>query len=159
MINKDQLRELITDVLKEFDMNTEGRVRFSENAVELLMLTAAHESHLGTYIKQTGEGPALGIFQMEPTTEKDIWDNYLKYQYTIAEAVALCYSWHEEELMWNLKYSILMARVHYFRVSAGLPTTPEGHAKYAKVYYNTHLGKATEAEYLEDYLKYATKCE
>ena len=41
----DQLRELISDVLKAMKM-------YSEAAVELLMLTAAQETHCGRYIKQ-----------------------------------------------------------------------------------------------------------
>lgn len=60
-MDKAQLRELITHVLKKYDLH-------SDNAVELLMLTAAVESNLGHYIKQVGGGPALGIFQCEPAT-------------------------------------------------------------------------------------------
>lgn len=60
-MDKKQLRELITHVLKRYNL-------YSDNAVELLMLTAAVESNLGHYIKQVGNGPALGIFQCEPNT-------------------------------------------------------------------------------------------
>lgn len=60
-MNKIQLRELITHVLKRYNL-------YSDNAVELLMLTVAIESNLGHYIKQVGNGPALGIFQCEPNT-------------------------------------------------------------------------------------------
>lgn len=60
-MDKKQLRELVTHVLKKYDL-------YSADAVELLMLTAATESNLGCYIKQVGGGPALGIFQCEPNT-------------------------------------------------------------------------------------------
>ena len=40
------------------------------------MMTAAVESNLGDYIKQT-KGPAMGIFQVEKATERDVMDRYL----------------------------------------------------------------------------------
>ena len=40
------------------------------------MLTAAHESHQGEYPKQVHE-PALGIYQVEPTTAYELFKNYL----------------------------------------------------------------------------------
>ncbi len=40
----------------------------------LLLCTAAIESDCGYHIKQVN-GPALGIWQMEPVTYDDIWDN------------------------------------------------------------------------------------
>lgn len=47
------------------------------NSIEarfLLLCTAAIESDCGHYIKQVN-GPALGIWQMEPDTHDDIWNN------------------------------------------------------------------------------------
>ena len=46
----------------------------SKNANFLSLCTAAIESNCGYYIKQVG-GPALGIWQMEPATHKDIYVN------------------------------------------------------------------------------------
>lgn len=60
-MDKKQLRELITHILKKYDLH-------SDNAVELLMLTCVVESNLGHYIKQVDGSPALGIFQCEPNT-------------------------------------------------------------------------------------------
>ena len=40
----------------------------------LLLCTSAIESDCGHYIKQVN-GPALGIWQMEPDTHDDIWEN------------------------------------------------------------------------------------
>lgn len=59
MMDKRQLRNLIRRVLI-------GIGGYSEEAENLLMGTAAQESALGEYIRQLGNGPALGIFQMEP---------------------------------------------------------------------------------------------
>jgi hypothetical protein len=152
--DKDQFRELITDVLKEADL-------FSDSAVELLMLTAAVESNLGTYIKQV-KGPALGVFQMEPNTHDDIWQNYLLYKRELKEFV-LDYAddaWgaRPPTLKYNLAYSILMTRVHYLRVPEALPkaTSPEDLALYWKKYYNTHLGKGDVLDAMRKYRKYCT---
>jgi len=138
MIDKAQLRSLITKVLKEANL-------YSESAVELLMLTAAVESKLGTYIKQLGGGPALGIFQMEPLTEQDIHGHFLAYREGLEDIVDSFSTMQPDELEWNLAYQILMARLHYLRVPEPLPDKDdvEGLAKYWKKYYNTNLGKGT----------------
>ena len=52
---------------------------YSESAVNLLLGTAAQESHMGTYLTQI-KGPALSIYQIEPKTHADIWKNYLSYR-------------------------------------------------------------------------------
>ena len=162
MIEKEQLRNLIQITLKEFEEETKGKVKYSEPAVELLMMTAAHESKLGSYIEQMN-GPALGIFQMEPATEADIWDNYLYYRPELELAIS-SFSMGDsfaQELKWNLKYAIVMARIHYYRVPSSLPKDMDSQgaynalAVYAKKYYNTDEGKATASKYLEDYESYA----
>ena len=147
-IDKDQFRELIEDVLKEADL-------YSPSAVELLMLTAAVESNLGTYIKQV-KGPALGVFQMEPNTHEDIWDNYIDYHKGLGERVHNGWGGASVDLQYNLKYAIIMARVHYLRVPERLPkaTSPEELGKYWKKYYNTHLGRGTVEKAVEKYNKY-----
>lgn len=150
MMNAKQLREMITETLKDFDEH----VPFSENVVELLLMTAAHESHLGTYLRQV-KGPARGIFQMEPNTEKDLWVNYLTYKPEMAAYIDKYRTGDpESDLQYNLKYQILMARVFYRRIPAALPTTTEGHAEYAKKYWNTYLGAATVTDYSKAYLNH-----
>jgi len=156
MIEKEQLRTLIITTLKEFHKETRGKVAYSDTAVELLMMTAAHESKLGTYLTQIN-GPALGMFQMEPATEEDIWDNYLHYRPELELAISQFSmgDMYPEEMKWNLKYAIVMARIHYYRVPQALPEGYKELAEYAKEHYNTQEGEATVAEYLEDYYKYA----
>lgn len=127
---------------------------YSEDAVELLMLTAATESLMGKYIRQVGGGPALGIFQMEPATEKDIWDNYLVYRVELADKVEQYQVCEAGELEWNLAYQIIMARIHYLRVPHPLPSTVEGMATYYKKHFNTELGKGSVAEAVQNYNRY-----
>lgn len=161
MIDYTQFRELVVvPTLKYLD----SVIPFSEEAVDLLMLTAAHESKGGTYLKQIN-GPALGIYQMEPETEADIWENYLDYRRKIWEKLekltgtAILLDRDGEDLIHNLAYATAMARVHYFRVPQPLPKKEEENyllklAAYAKVHYNTHLGKATPESYYRDFLKW-----
>lgn len=134
-------------------------IPYSEEAEDLLVMTAAHESHLGTYLKQLN-GPALGVYQMEPATLEDIWNNYLEYRQDIkSKLYLLCgdvYYGGPEELVTNLQFATAMARVHYYRVPEALPRSTDFEtrsdyvralAKYAKKYYNTEKGKATVEDY------------
>lgn len=148
-MDKDQLRELIVDTLKEANLH-------SDSAVELLMLTAATESKLGHYIRQV-KGPAMGVFQMEGATEDDIWSNYLKYKPELHSKVQLSSVFGDDELVWNLKYAILMARVHYLRVPSSLPNVHNigGLAHYWKDHYNTRLGKGNPVTAANDYRRLA----
>jgi len=151
-LDKNQLKDLIEKVLNFLDMH-------SDAAVNLLLGTAAQESHLGTYIKQIGNGPALGIFQMEPATEKDIWDSYLKYRFEIADKIFDISGVEEPSplhLQGNLIYQIVMARLHYRRKRDPLPSAGDelGLAAYWKNHYNTSKGKGTIEEFVHNYRKY-----
>jgi len=143
MINPAQLRDLITRVLKEIPHG------YSEDAVELLMMIAAHESRLGTYIKQVG-GPALGIFQIEPATHGDVFDNG---DSCIHNASLLGYDLECSEMLeYDLRYQILMARQKLFMISEPIPSGLIARARYCKYYWNTAHGKARETDYLDAYL-------
>lgn len=148
-MNKHQLRKLIAETLKEVDL-------YSHEATELLMLTAAVESQGGEYIEQI-RGPANGIFQMEPATELDIWKNYLAYKPHLKDKAEkfLLGTIEDEEEVWNLKYAIIMARLHYLRVPKPLPRSILGMAEYWKSYYNTYEGKGSVDKAIEAYETYA----
>jgi len=155
MISSSQLREMIVEVLDDAPRN----ILFSETAVELLMLTAATESKLGTYYKQIN-GPALGIMQMEPQTAYDIYLNFLNFQRNSDLLL-----WIEEirgnqgikrALKYNIEYQIAMTRIHYWRVKSPLPNNEAKElADYWKRYYNTSLGKGTVNKAIADYENYA----
>lgn len=161
-MNAKQLRELVIRPTLQY---LSPAIPYSETAVELLMMTAAHESHLGEYIAQVG-GPALGIYQMEPDTHGDIYKNFLEYRKELKSNLiditigAIVTFQPNEDLVLNLAYATAMARVHYFRVPEALPEgnlqneeTIRKLAAYAKKYYNTELGKATEEDYYEAYMR------
>lgn len=133
---------------------------YSNSAVQLLMLTAAQESKLGHYIVQI-RGPAKGIFQMEPATHDDIWENFLKYKPDLAVKLEHLAGTHPVQpsadvMVWNLKYAAAMARIHYYRVSQALPEPDDiqAMADYWKQYYNTPKGRGTSAEAVHNYQRY-----
>lgn len=123
------------------------------------MGTAAQESGMGQYLVQLGNGPARGIFQMEPNTLRDIQQNFLSYRPKLKAMVethkAMALS-DAANLICNLAYAALMCRIHYLRVAEALPAADDlsGLARYWKRYYNTALGKGSEAEFIENYHRY-----
>jgi len=147
----NQLRELISDTLKEFGC-------YSKEATELIMLTCAVESNLGHYIKQV-KGPALGIFQMEPLTFEDNLNWYLKrdMQLNVDRLSKACNieNFTTESLIYNTKFAICLTRIHYLRKPGAIPQNVEGWAEYWKKHYNTYLGAGTVEKAIQKYNKYA----
>lgn len=127
----------------------------SPEAVELLLGTASRESRLGKFgnsVQKHGIGP----FQIIRSTEKDIWDNYLKYRPELAKKITEATGVsgpNPQALVDNLPYAALMARLVYKRVPEALPAANDlaGQAKYWKKYYNTELGKGTPEGYIMSY--------
>ncbi len=147
-IDARQLRELIV-------VPTLGHLGlYSEDAVVLLMNTARQESRL-RWIQQLGNGPAVGIWQMERVTHDDIWANYLAYREDLADKVRQLAIGTKQvpdaaQMAGNLFYACAMARVHYLRVPHMLPSADNlsAQAAYWKQYYNTELGRGTVEEFI-----------
>lgn len=138
--NAAQFRDLIRRVLMEQALH-------SPEAEELLMGTAAVESDLGTYLRQV-RGPALGVFQMEPETFR-----WLKQLYS-----SRLERREPEEMEWDLRLSILAARLRYVIVPERLPDASDvpGLAAYWKRHYNTMAGSGTVEHYVRAYSRYVT---
>jgi hypothetical protein len=150
MMNYNQLKTLIVQpAIADLRL-------YSDDAVELLMFTCANESLGGTFLKQI-DGPALGIFQMEPKTYNDIWQNYIAYNSGVH--LQLLHNFgaatmpDEERLIYDLRFAAAMARLHYARVKPPLPKQDDPHSiwNYYKTYYNTDAGKANESSALMSY--------
>ena len=64
-----------------------------------------------------------------------------------------------DHLIFNLKYATQIARIFYSRIKVPLPAKNdlEGIWNYYKVHYNTVGGKATESEFMNNYLKFVKK--
>lgn len=149
--NKNQFKDLVERVLEKFGFPSAG-------AVNLLLGTAAQESHFGTYLRQI-RGPAKGVFQMEPATEYDIWENYLKARPHLIEKikkVSGVIGPDPDALECNLAYQIIMTRLHYRRRPEALPAADaiDYMAEYWKKYYNTPAGAGTEEEFKQNYRNY-----
>lgn len=159
-MNFNQFKNLVVIPTLE---HLDPEIPFSDTAVDLLMMTVAHESSAARFLQQFN-GPALGVFQMEPATEKDIFDNYLKYRAPLLNKVKALMSEQDNQLVVNLGYAAAMARIHYFRDHKALPVNnPDSHqlylealGDYAKRVYNTAEGKATSARYVSDYTAWKT---
>jgi len=153
MLNCEQLTEF---VIKRalYDLQL-----LSDDAVELLVFTCANESHGGTYLHQV-KGPALGIYQMEPATYNDIWQNYIQHKSSIL--IQLIHNFQaptmpsEDRLVYDLRFATAMARLHYARVNEPLPKASNIEAiwNYYKTHYNTLAGKANLIQAQEAYHRF-----
>ena len=142
MLNANQLSNLIIKpALRDLNL-------FTEEATTLLLFTCAVESNGGSYVAQEN-GPALGIYQMEPNTYADIWQNFIMNKSDIK--LQLVHNFEafrmpsEERLIYDLRFATAMARIHYARVKEPIPNPADiGQIyRYYKTYYNTTLGAAT----------------
>lgn len=124
------------------------------DAEQLVLGTAIVESGL-QYLHQLGNGPAIGLWQMEPATHDDIYEHYLKYQAPLTGALGRLIVEHQKalakQMAWNLYYGAAMCRIHYRRVSAPLPKTLDECAEYWKKHYNTSLDKGTVEKYVKSF--------
>lgn len=157
-----QLKDyVIRPTLKRLDM-------WSESAELLLIGTVAHESMGGTALHQIG-GPALGIYQIEPATHQDVWENFLRYRSGLMLKIQDMIppgnrqrtdggwvSGSDSMLITDLAYATAIARVIYLRAPLRLPEPDDLHglAGYWKRYYNTAHGKGTPEKFLSDLDRY-----
>ena len=165
MMNAKQFRELVIRTV--LNQMAEDDIPFSGQAEDLLVMIAAHESHLGTYLKQVS-GPALGPYQHEPDSLHDLYKNYLRFRFPLEELLSEFTApglTPEENLTCNLAYATAVARLQLWRVKEPIPDPedfPLGRrdetylmalAVYAKKHWNSALGKATPQDYFTAYVK------
>lgn len=154
MISVKDFREcVIQPTLGHLDM-------YSLAAENLLIGTAVQESGL-RHLRQMGKGPALGLYQIEPATHEDIWDNFFKYRPSLENKLRDLLGDNvgvtsEHQLITNLVYATAIARLIYYRVSEPLPDADDvdALAVYWKEYYNTRLGKGTTPAFKLNYLEH-----
>lgn len=125
----------------------------SKNANFLSLCTAAIESNCGYYIKQVG-GPALGIWQMEPATHDDIWDNCdaiqcdrghkAQHLNVLTQSLGVFMN-GAEDLVTSPMYACATARLKYSMDKAPLPDHNDIKSvyDYYKRIYNTPAGAST----------------
>ena len=132
---------------------------YSKKAEIILLGSAAAESEMGYYIHQIN-GPALGIYQMEPKTHDDIWKNFINYREKLKNKILFEFNFNHQpmsyELIGNLGYATVMARLHYLRIEEELPDPEDvkAMAQYYKKYYNTAKGAAKLNKFINCFEKY-----
>jgi hypothetical protein len=125
---------------------------WSPSAEELVLGTAIVESDL-TYLRQHNDGPALGLWQVEPSTQNDLYTNFLQYRPELGSALMELRAPNlskDENLATNLMYGAAVCRLCYYRKAEALPEAGdiEGQAAFWKQHYNTPLGKGTVTKYV-----------
>lgn len=154
-IKKAHLQEhVIRPILNHFNLG-------GAQAEELLLSVAAQESHGGYYLVQRN-GPALGIYQMEPPTYEDIVLNVISVSTTGWRHAIHAYFGHFDLIMGTNKlisdigYATLLCRLQFWRYPEPLP--PLGNVeklyKYWKKYYNRNSEKGHFDQFKQNYDKH-----
>ncbi len=155
MIDVDEFRlHVIRPVIQQLGM-------WSQAAENLLVGTAVQESGL-RHLRQLNDGPARGLFQIEPATHDDVWENFLEYQdeLRVKAAVLLAPAPPQiDQLVTNLGYACAIARLIYYRRPEPLPGADdiEGLAHYWKRHFNTEAGAGTVPEFILNYREHVKR--
>ncbi len=130
----------------------------SEEAVSLMLGTCAVESDFGAFRKQLGDGPALGIYQMEEVTYRDCWRYIGLHEELLKKVRALCPGAFNQTFSLIEKDDVLatvMARIKYWMVPEAIPSGDVFFlAAYWKVNYNSMLGGGTVKDFMAKYKEY-----
>ena len=153
MFNPFQISDLITRVLQAQGL-------YSTDALHLLLLTSAQESHLGTFLRQYPSRPGRGIFSMEPVAERDVWERCLLVHHHHRQAITRIsgvFSMENNGAMeWNLCYQICMCRLGYLLVPEPLPSYRDirGMAEYWDRFWNRNPEKGFPEQAMLNYKRY-----
>ena len=132
----------------------------SEAATNLLLGTAVVESGL-RFLTQHGGGPALGVYQIEPATHDDMYSSFLDYRGDLKTKVMrrATDAPLEEQLVTNLTYATIIARLKYWRAPAPLPAADDlaGLADYWKRHFNSMAGAGRTEKFIAAYRKHILK--
>jgi len=92
----------------------------------------------------------LGIFQIEPETYNDIWQNYILKNQPLLLRLNTNFNINRmpdaSQLIYDLRFATAIARIFYARIPEALPSANDKIAmwNYYKTYYNTSDGSATK---------------
>ena len=164
MLHPLHLRKLVRDVLQELGAYC-GRIHWSWAAENLLCGTAAQESIALSFLWQYGPGyapngpgrPGKGIMQIEPSTWALIWDWVRRRsgdpEFYLAILSHFGIGENPNQAVWDLRASIVMARLLYWSIAEPLPSSDDvpGMAAYWKAHYNSAEGAGTPADFIKHY--------
>lgn len=136
------LREIVRPALQTAAIWSEARE-------QIVLGTGAVESGY-KYLQQLGGGPALGWFQCEPATHRDMWVNWIPSRGELKDRLRLLCEGLERDgaLVAHPMYAAAICGAHYLRLRAALPAAGDAQAmsQYHKRWYNTADGKTDPAE-------------
>ena len=148
-----------------FDSILQGKkIETNRPLIKLIYETGIVES--GYRVRKQCKGPALGYWQMEPTTAWDILKNYVMYNKDLYDIIFPYISIKHTDmralkhlLQYNNIFGLLMTYIHYKRTMHGEPIdTRMERAKVWKKYYNTRYGKGTIEKYMKENSYVSTRC-
>lgn len=155
-INTLQIKEyIVKPVLEALELK----------GTNIMLGIAAQESNMGTYIHQIN-GPALGLWQIEPTTHDDVWryllrkdniNNTYSKRHIWAQTLNCCnFEYFNDRLIYDLRYCCAIARIKLYMIPKPLPAEDdiEGMAHYWKKFYNSSKGKGDADDFMANYDKY-----
>lgn len=149
MNTKEYFKSMIQRTLDE------AYLPYTPYMVNQILGTAAVETDFFSVLHQV-DGPALGYFQCEPATRKDILDNYLKYNTRLRKRIEDAFGSLEvtdEFFTLNIPLQIIFCYLHYSRYGAW-GNDIYGYAAAWKRVYNTYKGKGTVEDFIIKYHRY-----
>ena len=142
----NQIKEIVEEALYRID-------GYSDDALVLVLRTGQVESKYKA-LRQYGDGPAIGFWQVEPATAEDIWKNYIAYRPHYEKAM-LSLGYDPENLEFSLLSNIAVqaafCRFKYKRDKNPIPSWDDlkAQGEYWKKVYNTYLGKGTVEHFIK----------
>ena len=125
---------------------------YSDDALTLVMRTGMAESGYRA-LRQMGDGPAIGFFQVELDTAQDTLDNYVAYRQKLKDKLVGMGLGNDLEfsLLSNIALQVAFCRLKYRRDKNPIPSWDnlEAQAKYWKKVYNTELGAGTVEHFIK----------
>lgn len=144
-IDPKQLRPMVKSVLTYLGEK-------DDKWVDLLLITSQVESDLGRSVKQR-KGPAVGIFQVEPFTEKEVWKHYIYRNKGLKEKITKLRfpaKLNRHEMEYNMAYSIALTySIYKWRKVNPKNMTLADMAYTHKMKYNTMKGKSTVSKTIQ----------
>lgn len=147
LTNNTQLREIVIAVCGVLGYGGAGGY-----AVDLLMETAAQETHCGQLRDPTPDGAGRGAFQCDFIAFDDVIDRtgaHVINQVIEAFGVDLRRVSYES-LDFSPLVAAIICRLHYRLIPDAIPDSIAGRAEYWKRYYNTVAGAGSPADYVKN---------
>lgn len=133
---------------------------WSEAREQIVLGTGCVESNY-KYLAQIG-GPALGYFQCEPRTHRDMWQNWIPSRGELKDRLRIMCEGIERDgaLVAHPMYAAAICGAHYLRVRAALPAAGDAQAMadYHKRWYNTAAGASDPADSVKHFLAAIEAC-